>query len=139
MPFSASAIFCFTSSTWSKCFPWGLFSIWGNKTESLSRDLVHRDSGVHRSCHFLVKNRWTQHGVGRCTTKSPIVKWTNALKEFSKNIHWGQGQLNNASGYTDTDGFLEHSPSGRSLHYKGLALQKVILFVLGPPCIYKYY
>ena len=33
----------------------------------------------------------------------------------------------NAKWYTDTDGFLEHSPSGESLYHKGPALQKIIL------------
>ena len=37
--------------------------------------------------------------------------------------------------YTGTDGFLEHSPSGGSLYYKGPALQKVIFLV--PPLIQK--
>ena len=41
---------------------------------------------------------------------------------------------NNAIWYTDTDGFLEHSPSGGNLYYKGPTLQKVILvFFLVPP------
>ena len=31
MPFSASAVFCFTSSTSAKCFPLRTFFIWGNK------------------------------------------------------------------------------------------------------------
>ena len=35
---------------------------------------------------------------------------------------------NNASWHTDTDGFLEHSPRGGSLYYKGPALQEIILF-----------
>ena len=39
---------------------------------------------------------------------------------------------NNTSWYTDTDGFLEHSPSRRSLYYKGSILQKIIL-VWGAP------
>ena len=42
----------------------------------------------------------------------------------------------NASGYADTDGFLEHSPSGGSLYYKGSALQKVIPVFWGvTPCM----
>ena len=32
----------------------------------------------------------------------------------------------NASWYTGTDGFLEHSPSGGSLYYKGTMIQKII-------------
>ena len=35
---------------------------------------------------------------------------------------------NSASWYTDTDKFLEYSPGGGSLYYKGPALQKIILF-----------
>ena len=33
---------------------------------------------------------------------------------------------NNSSWHTDTDGFLEHSPSGGSLWYKGPDLQEII-------------
>ena len=44
---------------------------------------------------------------------------------------------NNASWYTDTDGFLEQSPHGGSLYYKGPALQKIILGFLGPPSYIK--
>ena len=34
---------------------------------------------------FLVKKLLnTQHSVGRCPHKSPIMKWANALKESSK-------------------------------------------------------
>ena len=47
------------------------------------------------------------------------------------------GSHNNASWCTDTDGFLEHSPSGGSLYYKGPTLQKIILLLWGgPPLIY---
>ena len=35
------------------------------------------------------------------------------------------------SWYTDTDGFLEHSPSGGRLYYKGPALQKIVLGCFG--------
>ena len=40
---------------------------------------------------------------------------------------------NNASWYTDLDGFLEHSPSQGSLYYKGFILQKIIPGFWGPP------
>ena len=43
----------------------------------------------------------------------------------------------NASSYTGTDGFLEHSASGESLYYKGPAIQKITLRVGGvPPLTY---
>ena len=38
---------------------------------------------------------------------------------------------NNASWYTDTVGFLEHSHSVEGLYYKGPILQKIILFFGG--------
>ena len=37
------------------------------------------------------------------------------------------------SWYTDTDWFLEHSPSGGDLYYKGPTLQKIILVFGGVP------
>ena len=41
---------------------------------------------------------------------------------------------NNASWYTDTDGFLEHSAGGGSLYYEEPTLQKIIPFGgQGPP------
>ena len=56
----------------------------------------------------------TQHRVGRSTCKSPIMKWANMSKESSKNSQKLKEAAphKNASWYTDTDGFLEHSPSG---------------------------
>ena len=42
---------------------------------------------------------------------------------------------NNASWYTEADGFLEHSLSGGSLHYKGPTLQKIIPVLFGSPLI----
>ena len=61
------------------------------------------------------------------------MKWANALslQKKKKNSlkpntasHNNATSHNNASWYTDTDGFLAHSPSGGSLYYKGPALQK---------------
>ena len=43
---------------------------------------------------------------------------------------------NNASWYTDTDEFLEYSPSGGSLYYKEPDLQKIFPLFEGPPLIY---
>ena len=50
-------------------------------------------------------------------------------KVFKKNsVKLNTASHNNASCYTDTNGSLEHSPSGGSLDYKGPALQKIIPF-----------
>ena len=47
-----------------------------------------------------------------------------------KKICWSQTQpLTTMPWYTDLDGFLEHSPSGGGLHYKGSAPQKITLYI----------
>ena len=60
----------------------------------------------------------TQHSVGRYAHKSAIMKWANVLKESSKknSLKPKTASHNNASCYTDTGGFLEHSPSRGSLY-----------------------
>ena len=69
----------------------------------------------------------TQCIVGRCAGKSPIVKGVKAFECSKKNsLKPNTASHKNASFYTDTDGFLEHSSSGGNLYYKGPSLQKVI-------------
>ena len=60
----------------------------------------------------------TQHGVGRCARKLPIIKCAYALKESSRNFHWSQCSLSLKHQLLYW-WFLEHSPSGGSLYYKG--------------------
>lgn len=71
----------------------------------------------------------TQLSVGACTHKSPIMKWTNALKDSSKKITETKHSLShNANQCNDTDGFLDkHSPSKGKLYHKGHTLQKIIV------------
>ena len=45
---------------------------------------------------------------------------------------------NNASRYTNTDGYLEYAPSGGRLYCKGPTVQKIILFGGGSPLVYKW-
>ena len=54
---------------------------------------------------------------------------------FKKKNSWkpNAASHNNANWYTDTDGFLEPSPSGGSLYYKGPSPQKIIPVWEGPP------
>ena len=85
MPFSASAGFCFTSSTTAKGFHLRTFFIRGNKKKCHSGwDWVNREAG--QGCHAILGQKLLniQHGVGRCARKSPIMKWANVLKESSK-------------------------------------------------------
>ena len=85
MPFSASTVFCFTSSTSAKCFPLRLFFMKGNKREVVQGEIRWIGRVGHAGyCQFLVKHSWTQRGVGRYAPKSPVMKWANALKESSK-------------------------------------------------------
>ena len=86
MPFSVSAVFCFTSSTSSKCFPLKTFFIWGNKhkvSEGEIRSMGRAGHGGHAT--FGPEPLSTQHGVGRCAGQSPAMKWANALTESAKN------------------------------------------------------
>ena len=134
MPLSASDIFCFTSSTSAKHFLLRTFFIQGNKQKSsLGQDRVNRESGAGGHAVFGQKLLNTQSDVGRCTRKSPIMKWANVLT-LQKKVHWSQTQLLTTMP-TDTDGFLEHPPSKRSLYYKETVLQKVSPDFGGPPRI----
>ena len=45
---------------------------------------------------------------------------------------------NNASRYTNTDGYLEYAPSGGRLYCKGPTVRKIILFGGGSPLVYKW-
>ena len=56
-----------------------------------------------------------------------MVKHVESLKKNSLKLN--AASHNNASWCTDADGFLEHSPRGGSLYYKGPALQKTIPFL----------
>ena len=92
MFFSASVIFCFTSFILANHFL-GLFSSREtNKKKCSEQDQVIWEGGAQGHAVFGQKLLNTQHGVGRCACKSPILKWANALKESSKKIHLSQMQ-----------------------------------------------
>ena len=118
---------------WQNVSLWGLFS--SRETKKVTRGEVR---WVGRVMMFLVKNCWTLS-----------AEWAGALvnhPSWNGQMHWKSLQKNalkpnaashnNTSWYMDTDGFLEHSPSGGSLCYKGPALRKIILFWGGPQCVY---
>ena len=89
MHFSASPIFLFHLFTSAKYCPLRTFFIQENKKSCSGRDRVNREGGTQGACHFF-KNCWTQHGVGRCARKAPMMKWANRLKNSSKKIHWSR-------------------------------------------------
>ena len=88
----------------------------------------------HRICLFLVKNRWTLGAVwSGALVNHP--SWNGQLGwVFKKNLLKPNSAFHdNASWSTDTEGFLELSPSTSGLYYKGLTLQKIIPFCGVPP------
>ena len=120
-------------------FPFeGVFHPQKQKKSHLERDLVNREGGARGSCHFGQKLLNTQPSVGRCAHKSPIMKCANAGRVLRKNSLKLNAASYNITWYTDTDGFLEHSPVLQgilifpcipvlqgSLYYKGCTLQKI--------------
>ena len=85
LPFSTSAVFCFTSSTSAKPLPLRTYFIWGNKKKCWSGwigRVGHRSRAI-----FGRKLQNTQHGVGRSVHKSPIMKLVTRWRVFKK-IHW---------------------------------------------------
>ena len=67
---------------------------------------------------FLSKNLLnTQCRMGWYARKSPIMKWANTWNRVFKtnSRKANSASHNNTSWYTDTDGLLDHSPSGESL------------------------
>ena len=113
---------------------WGLFHCGKQKKVtqveiSWIGRLGHRGHAV-----FGQKLLNTQHSVGRCTHKSPIMMGKSLQKKFTEagTRLSQQRQLVHC-----TDEFLEHSPSGRRLYYKDLTLQKrILLFFWGGPLLY---
>ena len=99
----------------------------------MNRRLELRDHAV-----FGQKLLKTQRSVGRCTHKSPVMKWANALSLQKNSLKLNAASHNNASWSTDPDGFLGHSPGRGSLSYKGPALQKIIPGFFGSPLVHRY-
>ena len=140
IPFSASTVFLFYLFHTHKMFPFEDFFHQGNEKKNRlgRRDQVNREGGVQGSCCFCSKtvehSAWcgqvcswvTHHEMGKHIERMLKKKFTEAERSLSQH----------PSGYTDIDGFLQHSPNGGSLYYKGPALQKIIPFFGGvPPCI----
>ena len=132
MSFSASAFFCFTSSTLAKLFSFGKNKIkkslrarsgeWG-EGEPQGLCLFWSKTAEHSEQCGQVCLLFTHHEMGKC-----IGSLNKNLLKLNAASH------NHPSWYTETDGFLEHSLNGGSLYYKGPTLQKLIPgFSFGPP------
>ena len=118
--FSASAIFCFTSSTSAKYFPLRTFFTQGNK-KKVTQGKIRWIGRVGHRGHAAFWSLTTEASVqcGQVLVNHPSRNGqTNGV--FRKNsLKPNAASHNNATWYTHTDGLLEHSPS------KG-SLQKVI-------------
>ena len=131
MPFSASAVFLFHLFHIGKTFPFEDFFIQGNKIKSLGQERVNREGGAWGSCCFLVKSCSTLNTLcGQMCSKITNHEMGYTLKVSSKEISLKSNEAShNSSWYTDTDGFLEHSPSrGGLVLQEGNSLQKIIPF-----------
>ena len=130
MPFSAFAIFFVPPlPQWQNITLWGLFTS-GEKSH-LGRDQVNREVGTWGSCGFWLKT--AEHSTVWAGALISHPSWNGQMRwKSSKKISLKPNAVshNNTSWYTDTDGFLEHSPSRGSLYYKKIitifALQKII-------------
>ena len=122
MPFSAVSVFCFTSSTLAKHFPLGTSSSRETKTKKscLGQDWLNRGGKGWRGVMlFLVKICWTLSLVWAGVLINHPHEIKHVERVFQKNsLKPNTTSHNNAS---NTDGFLEHSPSRGSLYYKGPA------------------
>ena len=80
--------------------------------------------GSHACFFWSNTTEHSEQSVGRCANESPVMKWANALEESSEknSLKPNTASHNTTIWYTDTDGFLEHSPRRGSLYYKEPAL-----------------
>ena len=85
MPFSAFAIFLFHLFHIGKTFPFEDF-FHSEEQKKVTRGEIRWIGRMGHRVHaaFGQKLLNMQCVVGRCTCKSPIMKWANVLKEFSK-------------------------------------------------------
>ena len=92
MPFSTSAIFCFTSPTSAKHFPLKTFFIQGNKKKVAKGDIRRVEREGHRGCAAFW-SKIAEHSAQCGQVRSYIImKWANTLKVSSKKIYWSRTQ-----------------------------------------------
>ena len=102
----------------ARCFPLRTFFIWENKKKVIQDQIGWIGRVGHGNLAvFGQKLLNTQHSVGRHIYKSPSWNGPMCWNRLQKNLlKLNAASLNNAIWCTDTDGFLEHSPSGGSLY-----------------------
>ena len=130
LPFSASAIFLFHLFHIGKTFPFDKFFHLGKQQQKsrLGLDWMKTEGGAWGS-YWMVSMVWAGALInypswnGQMSWKSlqkKLIEAKCSLSQQCQLVHY-------------TDGFLEPSPGRGSLYYKGPALQKIILIILGSP------
>ena len=80
---------------------------------------------------FKAKTCWSLSAVWAGVSLGNGQMCWKSLKK--KSLKLNAASRNNASWYTDTDGFLKHSPSEGIIHYKGPVLQTImVIFWVSP-------
>ena len=130
--------FCFTSPTSAKCFLLGLLSSKETNEMRHSSWIGWIGRVGPRGHAGFGQNCWTLSVVwaGVLLNHPPWngqMHWKRLQKKKKNSLKPNTASHNNASRYTETNGLLEHSPSGGSLYYKGSALQKIIPGFFGSP------
>ena len=132
MPFSASAVFCFTSPTSAKHFHLRTFFIWGNKQTKVIWGKIRWIGRVGHRGHVVFGQKLlnTQPGVSTCVHKSPIVKWALTMSLQKKFVEDERNLSQQCQLIHQYRWVPRHSPRGRSLCNKGPVHQ---MFLEGPP------
>ena len=127
--FSVSAIFCFTSYTSAKHFCLRTFFIWAWKKKAIQGEIGYIHGCVGREGHVIFGRKLvnSQCQRGQACLSITHHEWANMLSLQKSSLKSNIASHNTTSWHTDTDGFLERSPTGGNLYYKGPALQKIIL------------
>ena len=128
-------VFCFTSSTWAKCSPLRtFFHPEKQKKCCLGRDRVNGVGWGIGVMPFWSKTAQHLAWCGQVCSQIIHHEMGKQVERVFKKISLkpNTASHNITSWYTDTDGFLEYSPSCRSLYYKGTPPEDNSLF-LRPP------
>ena len=94
MPFKCSRHFLFSLLPHQQTFHFEDFCHPG-KQKKVTWDEILWIGSVEHGGHAVFGQKLlnTQHSVGKCARKSPIMKWANTLKESSKKIHWALASI----------------------------------------------
>ena len=105
----------------------------------MGQDWVKREGRAQAPWHLYQKLLNTKCSMSRCAqiTNHEMRNILTPQKK-KKSLKPNAASHNNASWYTDTDGFLEHSPSRGSLYYNRPSLQKIFRVFWRSPLVLEF-